>query len=152
VKNPNRTFGYDLTGTLESVRLVVAGLADGSIPPPVLPKGRRQEYRFAPSFIRRRADDPLAVGVPYTLSFLGKHLGMTENVGRGYVTASDPVTAALLLLESRELGNLDEATLQEIAGGKFSLREIRQMFAPKVLDEERGTAAAASVMSNPFHN
>jgi len=62
------------------------------------------------------------------------------------------VTAALLLLESRELGNLDEATLQEIAGGKFSLREIRQMFAPKVLDEERGTAAAASVMSNPFHN
>ncbi len=92
---------------IESVKAVVAALADGTIEAfEIDPKTNAQHIRYAPSYVAG-ASSRTNASIPYTSTLIAKFLGRTYPNGR----ADTSVEAALNFLHLKELGAINNSVL-----------------------------------------
>ncbi len=92
---------------IESVKAVVAALADGTIKAfEIDPKTNAQHIRYAPSYVAG-ASSRTNASIPYTSTLIAKFLGRTYPNGR----ADTSVEAALNFLHLKELGAINNSVL-----------------------------------------
>ncbi len=111
--NENReVYASSPASMIESVKAVVAALADGTIPPfSVDVKARKDTVRYAPSYVAGKEVPADASRYPYTASLVAEFLGRTYNRDRG--GADTVIMAALNFLHLKELGAIDNSVLMK---------------------------------------
>jgi hypothetical protein len=108
--NENReAYQSSPASVIESVKAVVAALADASIPTfEVDPKTNTQHIRYAPSYVLgKKACSREDSGIPYTTSLIARFLGRAYADGR----ADRAIEAALTFLHLKELGSINNSVL-----------------------------------------
>ena len=103
------TYQCSPASVIESVKAVVAALADGTIPPfEIDPKTNLQHIRQAPSYVAgKEPSSRTGNGIPYTSTLVAKFLGRQYANGR----ADTAVEAALSFLHLKELGAVNNSIL-----------------------------------------
>ena|SRR5208282_3322579 len=122
--NENReAYQSSPASVIESVKAVVAALADGTIPPFELdPKTNKQHIRYAPSYLAGKEPSSSArTSIPYTSVLIAKFLGRMYASGR----ADHAIDAALNFLHLKELGMINNSVL---------VKDSKPITAQKLLD------------------
>ena len=104
--NENReVYASSPASLIESVKAVVAALADGSIPPfEIDPKTRKDTIRYAPSYVPGD-DSRTSTMIPYTATNIAVFLGRTKSQVGGAARPDESIIAALNALHLKELGH-----------------------------------------------
>jgi len=129
---------------IESVKAVVAALADGTIQAfEVDPKTNAQHIRYAPSYVAGKEPSSRSnASIPYTSTLVAKFLGRVYPNGR----ADTSVEAALNFLHLQELGAINKSVLVK-EGQPITARKLFDITADlkkrtEIVQERRGKTAA----------
>jgi hypothetical protein len=138
------TYQCSPASVIESVKAVVAALAEGTIPPfNVDASTRKDAVRYAPSYVAGK--EPARIGEhPYTATLVAVFLGRTYNRERG--GADTAVVAALNFLHLKELGVINNSVLvkdnQPITARKLFDITADIKKRTEVVQERQGKTAA----------